>query len=200
MRFMYAQLIRFLGCYTAVYHMTEHISNTSLSGLKLLEFLEMTNQERPEITGGCVLLTGATLTLGMILMAFSISYKKTPRGSEKRTLKRLIRNIDKIQARVFHAAANDLAIFNAYRATLKSRAKNKSSKLHAALERATNSLSSAGRVLVEAIDETRKGLPYVDGSVACDVEAGLLVLEASQKGIRVLADSNQALLDRDAHS
>jgi formiminotetrahydrofolate cyclodeaminase len=180
--------------------MTKDISNNVLASLSLQEFLEMTNQERPEITGGCVLLTGATLTTGMILMAFSISYKKTPMGTEKRTLKRLIRNINKVQASLFHAASRDLAIFNEYRAALKSRSKNKSSKLRAALVRATDSLSAAGLVLTAVIDETRKGLPYADAGVVCDVEAGLLVLEASQKGIRVLADSNQELLDRTADS
>ena len=179
--------------------MIEQISNTSLSRLNLQEFLEMTNQERPEITGGCVLLTGSTLTVAMILMAYSISYKKTPVVADKRTLRRLIRNINKIQGKLFHAAAHDLAIFDEYRAALKSRAKNKSSKLRAALKRATDSLSSAGEMLLEAIDETRKGSPYADAGVACDVEAGLLVLEASLQGIRVLIQSNQEMLERDAH-
>ena len=133
--------------------MGEYEFDSPLASLSLQRFLEMTNRERPRITGGCVLLTGATLTTAMILMALSISHKKATVAADKRGLKRKMQRITEVQRLLFDAAAFDLSVFNEYRAALKSKSKNKAAKLKLKLVKATDSLAAAGDLLVKAIDE-----------------------------------------------
>jgi hypothetical protein len=51
-------------------------------------------------------------------------------------------------------------------------------------------LDAAG-LLNRIIEEAKSTLADVNDTVKCDVEAGILVLDATLKGIRVLSDSNQ---------
>jgi formiminotetrahydrofolate cyclodeaminase len=165
-------------------------TQVSVSTLTLAEFLLKTNRERPEITGGCVLLTTATLTTSMILMALKISYKNSDEPVQKRVLKRKIKTIFTSQQKIAEAADHDLSVFDAYRKILKSKSKLKASKLTKALNKATDSLLDVCKVIYQVINDTQESMPYVRATVFSDVEAGKLILEAVYKGILALAEGN----------
>jgi formiminotetrahydrofolate cyclodeaminase len=166
-------------------------SSGGLSSLSLVQFLEATNQERPDITGGCVLLTSATLTTSMILMALKISRKKVDDVAVRRIRSRKINTIVSFQRQLLDAAATDLKRFDEYRNVLKSRSRFKTQKLISSLIKANDSLLDAAVLLNRVIEEAKSTLADLDETVKCDVEAGILVLDATFKGIRVLSDSNQ---------
>jgi formiminotetrahydrofolate cyclodeaminase len=168
--------------------------DTALAGLSLKQFIAQINQERPEITGGCVLLTNASFSTAMILMALKISHKRSKEITVRRLLRHRIKLITIIQVELFRAAELDLEIFNQYRAALKSKSKERGVKLLANLKKATDSLLDAANILGRAIDEGRSSLAHVDVTVASDVEAGILLLEATLKGILNMADSNQRMM------
>jgi formiminotetrahydrofolate cyclodeaminase len=108
-------------------------SSSALTSLSLMQFLEATNQERPDITGGCVLLTSATLTTSMILMALKISRKKVDDVAVRRIRSRKINAIVSLQRQLLEAAATDLERFDEYRNVLKSRSRIKTHKLISSL-------------------------------------------------------------------
>jgi formiminotetrahydrofolate cyclodeaminase len=166
-------------------------SSSALTSLSLMQFLEATNQERPDITGGCVLLTSATLTTSMILMALKISRKKVDDVAVRRIRSRKINAIVSLQRQLLEAAATDLERFDEYRNVLKSRSRIKTHKLISSLVKANDSLLDAAGLLNRIIEEAKSTLADVNDTVKCDVEAGILVLDATLKGIRVLSDSNQ---------
>jgi formiminotetrahydrofolate cyclodeaminase len=170
-------------------------SSSALTSLSLMQFLESTNQERPDITGGCVLLTGATLTTSMILMALKISRKKVDDVAVRRIRSRKINTIVNFQRQLLEAAAIDLERFDEYRNVLKSRSRFKTQKLISSLVKANDSLLEAAVLLNRIIEEAKSTLADVDETVKCDVEAGILVLDATFKGIGVLSDSNQRTIE-----
>jgi formiminotetrahydrofolate cyclodeaminase len=174
-------------------------NETALSGLSLNEFLGQINQDRPEITGGCVLLVNSSSSTAMILMALKITLKRSKDAGLKRLLKKKIRFLATSQVRLFQAAESDLKIFNEYRATLKSKSKNRATKLISNMKRATESLVDAGALLTKAIDEARSTLEYIDGTVISDVQGGLLILEATLKAIRNMEDSNRHAMQSHSH-
>jgi formiminotetrahydrofolate cyclodeaminase len=162
----------------------------SVSTLTLADFLLKTNREKPEITGGCVLLTTATLTTSMILMALKISYKNADDPVQKRLLKQKIRAIFGSQQKIAEAADHDLAVFDAYRKILKSKSKSRAGKLTQSLNKATDSLLDVCKVIYKAINDTERSMPIVQATVLSDLEAGKLILEAVYKGILALAEGN----------
>jgi formiminotetrahydrofolate cyclodeaminase len=169
--------------------------DTALSRLSLKHFIEQTNQERPAITGGCVLLTNSSLTAAMILMALKVSNKKSKDVVAKRFLNKKIRTITSLQSELLLAAESDLHLFDQYRATLKSKAKNRPVKLIESLKIATRSLVAAADLVSLAIKQAQASLPYVDVTVASDVDAGILLLEATHEGLLIMAESNQQALE-----
>jgi formiminotetrahydrofolate cyclodeaminase len=173
--------------------------DTALASLSLKQFVDQTNREHPEITGGCVLLTGAGLSTAMILMALKISHKRNIEIVAKQFLRRKISFMSTIQVQLFIAAENDMEIFNEYRAAMKSKSKYKATKLTSNLKKATESLLEAVVVLTKAIDESRSCLPYTDVTVVSDVEGGILLLEATLKGIQNMADSNKHIMEKRSH-
>lgn len=158
--------------------------------LSLRQFLEKTNRDRPEITGGCVLLTNASFTTAMILMALKISLKKTDLSGPRRFLRTEIKALSSIQVRLADAAENDLRVFDEYRKIFRSKAGDKQQKLDASLEKATDSLLSVCKTLGEALAHTDSSKPYVDAMVASDLEAGHLILEAVYNALLALAAGN----------
>jgi formiminotetrahydrofolate cyclodeaminase len=174
--------------------MSQSKAMPGVSKLTLSEFLAKTNQEKPEITGGCVLLTTATITTSMILMALKISHKKTNDASIKRVLKKHITLLTLLQQQLATAADHDLEVFDSYRAILKSKSKSRGQKLELALEKATESLLEVCEVLNQAISATEISKSYTHKSVLSDVIAGHLILEAVYKGILALAEGNIAYM------
>ena len=166
--------------------------------LSLKQFLEKTNQERPEITGGCVLLTNASLTTAMVLMALKISLKKTKTPADRRFLKTKIKALSSIQMQFADAAEADLNVFDEYRRILRSKATNRQQKLDAALQKATDSLLSVCKVLNQAADETEMSKSYTDPSVVSDLNAGKLILEAVFTALIALAEGNIASMPEQA--
>lgn len=184
-------------CCRAVWYMEETGINTALAGLSLSQFMAQINQERPEITGGCILLINASFSTAMILMALKISHKHNKEIGTKRLLRKKIRLLTVSQVQLFQAAESDLKIFNEYRATLKSKSKNRAVKLVSNLKNATESLLEARVLLTTAINESRSTLEYADVTVASDIEAGLLIFEATLKAILNMAESNQRMIKGD---
>jgi formiminotetrahydrofolate cyclodeaminase len=174
--------------------MDQSKATASVSQLTLSEFLAKTNQERPEITGGCVLLTTATITTSMILMALKISHKRADEPANKRVLKKNITLFTLIQRQLALAADHDLEVFDSYRAILKSKSKSRGQKLELALEKATESLLEVCKVLNQAILATETSKSYTHKTVLSDVLAGHLILEAVYKGILALAEGNIAFM------
>ncbi len=168
--------------------------DTALANLSLKQILEQTNKTSPEITGGCVLLTNAGLSTAMISMALKISHKRGKDVILRRVLKQKISILGTIHVQLFVAAENDLNIFNDYRAFLKHKSRDRTMKLTSSLKNATSSLLEAGALVSKGIEETRASLPYADVTVASDVQAGLLLLEATFKGIEIMAESNRRML------
>lgn len=162
----------------------------SVLGLSLRQFLEQTNQERPQITGGCVLLTNASLTSAMILMALKISHKRTKDAATKRLLRLKINALSVIQIQLADAADHDLEVFDEYRSILKLKSKNREAKLKLALKHATDSLLEVCDILKQALVVTEASEPYADHTVASDLNAGRLILEAVFSGIIALAEGN----------
>lgn len=169
--------------------------DTALANLSLKQILEQTNKTLPEITGGCVLLANAGLSIAMISMALKISHKRGKDVILKRFLKQKISLLATIQGQLFVAAESDLNIFNEYRASLKRKSRDRATKLTSSLKKATNSLLEAGMLLMKGIEETRASLPHADVTVASDVKAGLLLLEATFNGIEIMAESNRRMLE-----
>jgi formiminotetrahydrofolate cyclodeaminase len=158
--------------------------------LSLKQFLDKTNQERPEITGGCVLLTNASLTTAMILMALKISLKKNKTAVDRRFLKAKIKKLSSIQIQLAEAAETDLNIFDEYRKALRSKAKDRQQKLDTSLQKATDSLLGVCKVLNQAADASEASKGYTDASVLSDLIAGKLILEAVFTAIISLAEGN----------
>jgi formiminotetrahydrofolate cyclodeaminase len=175
--------------------MEEMRIDTVLAGLSLAQFMGQITRERPEITGGCVLLINASFSSAMILMALKISHKRNKEIGTKRLLRKKIRLLMASQVQLFQAAESDLKIFNEYRATLKSKSQNRATKLVSNLKDATKSLLEAGVLLTKAIDEAKSTLAYADVTVASDVEAGLLILEATLNAIQNMAESNRRMVE-----
>jgi formiminotetrahydrofolate cyclodeaminase len=172
---------------------------SALASLSLKHFMDRINQERPEITGGCVLLTNSSLSTAMISMALKISHKRNKEIVIRRFLRQRIKSMTALQANLFMAAESDLKIFNEYRTALKSKSKDRPSKLISNLKMATRSLLEAATILDNAIEETRASLAYTDLTVASDVEAGLAVLEGAFKGIQIMIDSNRRIMESHSH-
>lgn len=164
----------------------------SVLRLSLRQFLEQTNQERPQITGGCVLLTNASLTSAMILMALKISHKKTKDPATRRFLRLKIKAFTGIQAHLADAADHDLEVFDQYRSILRLKSKNREAKLKSALRYATDSLLDVCELLKQAIILTEASKPYTDKTVVSDLNAGKLIFEAVFSGIIALAEGNIA--------
>ncbi len=172
--------------------MDEFKEKAKLTHLSVEQFLEHTNQERPNITGGCILLTNATLVCAMVLMALKITIKKSSDPKVKRFLKGQAAAINLIQAQLSAAATKDLQVFDDYRRALKSKSKHRDLKLSMALNQATDSLLEASKLLKHAIVVTEGSKAYSDPVVRSDVSAAYLVLDAIYKGILILAESNIA--------
>lgn len=162
--------------------------------LSLREFIAKTNKERPDITGGCVLLTNASFTAVMVLMALRISMKKAEDPAEKRFLKKQVRAISNIQVALAKAAEYDLRTFDEYRKLLRSRAKDRAERLDVALSKATDSLLDVCKLLHHAVQHTEAVKPHAHQSVVSDVEAALLILNALKQSMMALADGNIASL------
>jgi formiminotetrahydrofolate cyclodeaminase len=179
--------------------MEEMAIDTVLVSLSLKEFMEQINQDPPEITGGCVLLINASMSTAMISMALKISLKRSKETGFKRLLRKRIRLLTISQVQLFQAAESDLKIFNEYRAALKSKSKNRATKLMSNMKKATESLVDAGTLLTKAIDEAKSTLGYVAGTVTSDVQAGLLILEATLKAIQNMEESNRRTMESYSH-
>ncbi len=158
--------------------------------LSIREFLAKTNKERPEITGGCVLLTNASFTAVMVLMALRISIKKSEDSKDKRFLKKQVRLLSSLQVALSEAAEHDLKIFDEYRGVLRSRGRDKAKRLDLALSKATDSLLDVCKVLALAVRHTEEAKPMTHYSVLSDVEAGLLILNALRQAVIALANAN----------
>jgi formiminotetrahydrofolate cyclodeaminase len=163
--------------------------------LSLQEIWRLTDQEFPQVTGGCVLLTSATLSMAMVLMALRISRKKVGEGGLKREITRQIRRISSTQRNLSDAGIADQECFNAYRRVLKSKSKTKKLHLISSLKNANSSLKSAAAVLKKAFEEAKSSLDVSHETVACDVEAALLVLDGTLRGVQVLSDSNSRMIE-----
>lgn len=174
--------------------MEEYNETTKVSGLSIKDILEDSNQQRPNITGGCILLTNATLTSTMILMALKISVKKTKSPIAKRFLKCQAIAIKLTQIQLSSAAAHDLQVFDEYRSALNSKSRHRDIKLSIALKRATDSLLDASKLLQEVIAATHDCKAYADETVLSDLNAAYLVLEAINNGVLILAESNMSQL------
>lgn len=161
-----------------------------LMELSLREFLEKTNRERPEITGGCVLLTNSGLTAAMVLMALKITLKRTDGPAQKRQLKQQIKSISILQTKLVDAAAKDLQVFDEYRKVLMSRSKNRQIRLDQALEHATDSLLGVCKTLHQAIANTEACKALVHSTVLSDLNAGQLIFEATFAALMALAEGN----------
>lgn len=175
--------------------MEEFNENAEVSGLSVKDILEHSNQGRPDITGGCILLTNATLTSAMVLMALKISLKKTKSPMTKRILKHQANTIKLTQTRLSTAAANDLQVFDEYRSALRSKSRHREIKLTRALERATDSLLDASKLLQQVIASTIECKAHADETVLSDLNAAHLVLEAINNGVLILAESNISQLE-----
>jgi len=163
-----------------------------LQELSLREFLEKTNQDRPQITGGGVLLTNASLTSAMILMALKITLKKEKVSLNRRFLRQKIKALSTIQIQLADAAEHDLQVFDQYRHILRSKAKNRQLKLDLALQKATDSLLEVCKVLTRAQQHTVACKEYTDLAVVSDLNAGQLILQAVYDALIALAEGNIA--------
>jgi formiminotetrahydrofolate cyclodeaminase len=169
-----------------------------LLDLSLREFLEKTNRERPQITGGCVLLTSASLNAAMILMALKISLKRSKEAERQRLLRKRIKSFSGLQTKLVEAAALDLQVFDEYRLILKSRAKNRQSRLNQALENATDSLLDVCKTLEKCCVYTEAAKAITDPTVVSDIIAGQMIFEAIFSALIALAEGNIASMPAEA--
>lgn len=169
----------------AEFEIKQHLLELSLG-----EFLDRTNRERPEITGGCVLLSNATLNAAMVLMALKISLKKGKDAGQRRHLRQKIKTISNFQMLLIDAAAKDLQVFDEYRQILKSKARNKQGRLDHALQHATDSLLGACKTLNKCIAYTEAAKALTDPAVLSDLHAGQLIFEAVFAALIALAEGN----------
>jgi len=175
-------------------NMAELKSAKTLPLLSLQEIWRLTDQEFPQVTGGCVLLTSATLSMAMVLMALRISRKKAAGGDMKQEITRYIRRISSTQRNLSNAGIADQECFNAYRRVLKSKSKTKKLDLISSLKDANLSLKGAAAVLRKAFAEAKSSLYVAHQTVACDIEAALLVLDGTLKGVEILSESNSRMI------
>ena len=175
-------------------NMAELKSAKTLPLLSLQEIWRLTDQEFPQVTGGCVLLTSATLSMAMVLMALRISRKKAAEGDMKQEITRYIRRISSTQRNLSNAGIADQDCFNAYRRVLKSKSKTKKLDLISSLKDANLSLKGAAAVLRKAFAEAKSSLYVAHQTVACDIEAALLVLDGTLKGVQILSESNSRMI------
>lgn len=175
--------------------MAELENAKTLPLLSLQEIWRLTDQEFPQVTGGCVLLTSATLSMAMVLMALRISRKKAGEDGMKQEITRQIRRISSTQRSLSKAGIADQECFNAYRRVLKSKSKAKKLHLISSLKKANGSLQSAAAVLRKAVEEAKMSLYVSHATVACDVEAALLVLDGTLRGVHILFESNSRMIE-----
>lgn len=174
--------------------MAELKSAKTLPLLSLQEIWRLTDQEFPQVTGGCVLLTSATLSMAMVLMALRISRKKAAKGDIKQEITLYISRISSTQRNLSNAGIADQECFNAYRRVLKSKSKTKKLGLISSLKDANVSLEGAAAVLRKAFAEAKSSLYIAHQTVACDIEAALLVLDGTLKGVQILSESNSRMI------
>lgn len=170
------------------------LNEDDLLALPLKGLMEKITATPPEITGGCVLLMNAVLTSSMIVMALKLSLRKVKDPLVRRILRHRIKEMNQFQVGFMEAASDDLAAFNEYRAALRSRSRTKAMKVEGALRRATDSLTAANALLQKAIAEARAAGTDVTDRMMCDLEAGILGLEAIFSGLQILVASNEQQL------
>lgn len=171
-----------------------------LQDLSLREFLERTSRERPQITGGCVLLTNASLNAAMILMALKISLKRSKEPGQGRQLRQKIKSISNLQTKLIEAAARDLQVFDEYRQILRSKAKNRQARLDQALQNATDSLLDVCKTLKKCSVDTEVAKAITNPTVLSDLNAGQMIFEAVFTALIALAEGNIASMPAEAQS
>jgi formiminotetrahydrofolate cyclodeaminase len=171
-----------------------------LQDLSLREFLERTSRERPQITGGCVLLTNASLNAAIILMALKISLKRSKEPGQGRQLRQKIKSISNLQTKLIEAAARDLQVFDEYRLILRSKAKNRQARLDQALQNATDSLLDVCKTLKKCSVDTEAAKAITNPTVLSDLNAGQMIFEAVFTALIALAEGNIASMPAEAQS
>lgn len=172
----------------------EHDVLNSIWNLTLKEFQENTGKEKPDITGGCVLLVSASFAISLILMSLEISRSKEKDVQVKQLLTEKIEILRESQSQLKKGADYDLEAFNRYRSILQTEDCSED-ELKLALKDITSSPLKIAVFIRMGINMANDCLSYCNKNVLSDLRSGILLLKASYKGTLLLAEENINLLE-----
>lgn len=165
----------------------------SIWTMGLAEFRDRTASADPTPGGGSAAMVGATIGMGLVLMALRVSAGK---AEDAATLSPLIEAGDRLMDEVSRHADADIVVFDAYMAALKlprgsevEKAARKAAMADAAMAATEVPLNAAQSVL-EALDVARQAAAVADRSILSDVGAGAAMLSGAVTAVLYNVDIN----------
>lgn len=177
--------------------MTDSIWNWGLA-----DFRDRTASGDPTPGGGSAAMVGATIGLGLVLMALRVSARK---AEDTSSLSPLIESGDRLIGELSQHADADIAVFETYMAALKlprdtdeQKAARRSAMADAALA-ATEVPLNAAQTVLESLDVARQAAAFADHGILSDVGAGAAMLNGAATAVLYNVDINlKSIKDSDA--
>jgi len=162
---------------------------SSLWELQLSEFCECTASADPTPGGGSVAMVGATLGLGLVIMALEISLNKEkdlPRASMTRAL---VERARQLLSELRRHADEDIIAFQRYMEALRLPKEGDEQKafrqksISEAVEHATRTPLRAAQDTLKGIEVAVAAVELTAKNVISDVGAGVAMMEAGLRGV-----------------
>ena len=177
-------------------------TTTSLWDMTLRDFLSVTASARPTPGGGSVSAVGASLGLGLVIMALEISLNRKD-AKDPGAIRELLAEGRVLLDETVHAAEADVQAFDSYMTAWKLPNKDDAQKqqrriaLDAASVAATESPLHAAALFVYALRLAARAVPLTHSNVLSDVAAGAGLLDGALRAVLFNVDINLLSL-RDA--
>ncbi len=163
--------------------------------LSLKELTDITTKNRPDITGGSLVITSACLAVALVRMSLEVSRKTTSETEPRKHLSEEIAILRKIQKRLSKTAEEDLAAFNAYRyPSISKKNGNKQEIQRQALVDAIKIPLASVLIIVEVLLILPGCVTYCKPHMLSDLRAAFFMLGGAAQGILSLVESNVGLL------
>lgn len=164
------------------------MTGSTLWQTPLEQILEQTAAPGPNLGGGSVPMIGASLGLGLVLMALRVTRAKAA-GPD---LDRLLDQAQDLLARMQSSVEGDVAAFAALMAALRRPRDDpdRAAALEAAALAACEAPLAASRLCGEAISLASQARRLVKADVMTDVEAAAELMEGAGLGVLCVIDAN----------
>lgn len=178
----------------------------SVWNLKLKNYIQKVDTEKPTITGGCVILTNSALSTSILLMALDISLKKEHDAARKEKIENLISILRPKRDSLETMADKDNVIFqnflNTYRLphNTPKEIKLRDTAINGLLIEATKSPLDSARLILRILSTWKDAYELTSKNVLSDVKASGILLNATFDAIIIIANDNITMLsESDRH-